>query len=207
MSLGALAAMTHADPITVLNHSFEQDIVADGGVNSDGAANWQNQGGGIIDGNGSSGFGPLTPVTPDADGEQMYWSNIGVVYQVLSATLAANTRYSVIVDVGDRSDAAFGGSPQIRLGSGATLGTNLLTPNIVANETPDFSFETWEYTFTTAAAPAGEGDALRVELVSNGAQTLFDNVRIDANVVPEPSVIAMMALGFVSLVKARRRRR
>lgn len=87
-----LAGSVQANPITVLNHSFESPNLADGGISV--PSDWLGSGGGspgdiLIDRNTSGGFNWDTnyPVTPDADGEQFIFSNGADYYQVLTATL------------------------------------------------------------------------------------------------------------------------
>ena len=204
-----LAFSTQADPITVLNHSFEVDNVANDSASQDNNSWIETSGSsfGTLDRNGPS-YGAVIAPTPDADGEQLLWSNIGTLYQTLSDGLAANTTYDVYVDVGHRQFFDFDGA-EIRLGYGSTAGANLLTPTSVVNPTPNLGWETWQYTFTTGASPAGEGQALRVELYNPnvGEQTLFDNVRINANVVPEPTTFSLFALVIAGVASRRFRKR
>ena len=202
---GAVAALisisTRADMLTVANHSFESPDIGNGSstTGSD-PTSWQHTGSdsmGIIDRN-SGGYSTAVDPTPDTDGEQLAWSNGGDFYQVLAATLAANTMYDVYVDVGDRTDAGFPGA-NIRLGYGSTYGSNLLTADTIVKPTPTSEWLEWHYTFTTGASPAGEGEALRIELENpGGAQALFDNVRITSTAIPEPNSLAMLALALAA---------
>jgi hypothetical protein len=114
------------------------------------------------------------------------------VFQVLTATLQANTTYTLTVDAGDRDGLTF--QPcEIRLGTAANplvsadFGLNLLTGTVVSNTTPvngagaNDGWQTWVTTFTTGPSPAGLGNQLRVELVTTGGiQSYFDNVRLVA---------------------------
>ncbi len=46
---------------------------------------------------------------------------------------------------------------------------------------------------------------MRIELVSNGGvQTLWDNARLDAVTIPEPSAAALLGLGGLALLRRRR---
>jgi hypothetical protein len=132
----------------------------------------------------------------------------------LSALLAANTTYTLTVDVGDRTDINFAGAI-LNLGTGPGAGNNLLPAVVIANTTPTNTaaagdgWQTWQSTFTTGAAPANLGQPLRIDLVNiNGIQTLFDNVRLDGSTIPEPStsILSAIVLGVVMCQRRRTRR-
>jgi alpha-L-rhamnosidase len=173
-------------PITVANHSFESDSVGGGLYTTGIPANWVTTDAGqcgVIDRNADAGgqqFMSRLAVTPDAaDGEQMAWSNGADFHQVLGVPLAANTTYTLTVDVTTQSVLSFPAGSSIRLGTGNAFGTNLLTAHTVSAPavTPG-TWSLWQTTFVTGASPAGLGEPLRVELVSGGIQAVFDNVRL-----------------------------
>lgn len=83
---------------------------------------------------------------------------------------------------------------------------------MVSNTTPfngagaNDGWETWVTTFTTGPSPVGLGDQLRVELATtNGIQSCFDNVRLDAVTIPEPSGFALLGLCGLGLLRRHRR--
>ena len=122
--------------------------------------------------------------------QQNAWSNVHGTFErvLLHTTLTANSVYTLTVDVGARSDLPFPGAA-IDLGFGSTPGSDLLASNNIANTTPPpGGWNVWQSTFTTGPSPTGLGQALRIDLVSNGVQTQFDNVRLSVVPLPEPSV-------------------
>ena len=206
------AGSASAAPIFIANHSFEDDDIADNTNANSAPSGWSVTGAGgasYLDRNGTGGFNDQIDPTPDAtDSEQMAWSNGSDFYQETGTAVAANTVYTLTVDVGDRTNTNFQPT-ELRLGIGATFGTNLLTANVVANTAPtngagpSDGWETWVTTFTTGASPTAGN--LRVEIVNNGGvQPLYDNVRLTESLVPEPSSSAL--LGLSGLLIARRRR-
>ena len=83
----------------------------------------------------------------------------------------------------------------MRLGTGGGIGNDLLTPISSSTPTPaDGDWATWTLEYLTGAAPPNLGQPLRIELHSNGAQSLFDNVRLDAVLVPEPGTLSLFSL-------------
>lgn len=187
-----------ATSITVGNHSFEEGGTGRGGAID--KAPWQKAGTGsnLIAIENATTLGTKIDTAPDASENFHYTNSTGDnIYQVLAATLAANSTYTLRVDVGDRNDlTAQAGS--IRLGyvsssptSDDDYGLNLLTATVVNDTVPvngagaSDGWQTWESTFTTGVSPDGLGQPLRIELVTAGAvQTLWDNVRLEVVSAP-----------------------
>lgn len=223
-----VAGWTHASPIAVGNYSFESPDTSSGymatfqtfsdmGVP---ITSWTSIGAPthtddpwLVDRN-SGGPASAISATPDpSDAEQMAFaygrSWTTGMYQVLSATLQANTTYTLTVDLGRNASLGFSNATSIELGYGSTAGSNLLTGVYTANTAPDAgAWSTWTKTFTTDAAPAGGGQSLRIELVVAGVGTAggtypsayFDNVRLDAATTPEPGTLALFTTGVFSLL-------
>jgi hypothetical protein len=143
------------------------------------------------------------------DGTQVAWVNVfgttnGWLDQVLSTTLAANTTYTLSIDVGDRAlPDVFGGTVEL-LAGGHLLGfATGVTPTAK-------NWSLWTLTFDSVGS-AYVGQALEIELISNTVQSDFDNVTLNATVdegngggVPEPAMFALVGAGLLGLVARRR---
>jgi len=159
-------------PVTVAGGSFEAPAVADG-VEGTTATSW------TLSGSGAGGvFNPLAAVVPQpTDGAQMGWSSgQRQLAQTLGETLAANTTYSLSVDVGDRTDTPFAGYRVGLYAGGALLAENTDTL------TPDGSFQNASVSYTTPASVAA-GQALEVRLASTAT-------------APAPAPIAITNFSF-----------
>jgi|GEM_PF-2414704 len=222
VGLAALSpASAGATAIFVANHSFEDQVLTDGGfVNGFPPAGW------------SSGLaepsGPLNPLDtefagPVPDGQNVMFSATGYdgtpyysgdVYQNVAASLAANTRYTLTVDVG-RSLNADLADFAVELAGGSFLNFATLASGSF-DDLAAGQFRTLTVTFDSLAAqdmPLW----IRLRTTHNPQQgqtqriAFFDNVRLDASpldaaAVPEPSAWAMMILGFAGAGAALRRR-
>jgi hypothetical protein len=189
-----------AASIFIANHSFETPVITNppgfNTVSSGTSNNWTFTGGTqqgfanptIGHNFGNSWYGPSTTIP---DGSQIAWSNGGTISQTLSATLQANTKYTLGAYVGRRQKVAFPGY-NIELYAGG----NLLASN--SGVTPadgTFAPVTVSYTSGISVTP---GQALEIRLTSQtgtNAQTNFDLITLDASPIPEPSAILGL-LGF-----------
>jgi hypothetical protein len=218
--------LSHLDAtqVIIINPSFESNIVpmdgnpltvspGDDFTQNVAATGWQigsslDNPSGLISLRSNSFFDDKLADTPDpVDNDQAFYTNGWDIYQVLSATLSANSTYTLNINVGDRNDnppsVFYAG---LRIGTGTTFGANLITPDSsFTPAAPDGEWAEWTYTFSTGAASSGLGQALRIELLGDviGTQAIYDNVRLD--VVPEPSGICLAIVGLVFAMHRRRR--
>ena len=123
----------------------------------------------------------------------------GSISQVLTATVQANTLYTLDVSVGRRADDTF--SPYtIALEAGGTV----LASDSSLNPAPG-SFLTDTITFSSGPTPTTLGQPLDIVLSATGEQADFDEVLLDASpqVVPAPSIglglPAFLSVGVVLL--------
>jgi hypothetical protein len=146
------------------------------------------------------------------------------MFQTLSATLQANTTYTLQVEIGNIAsgtavDSTFydlSGFPGYRidlLAGGNVIAQDL---NSLAGSIAEGAFATSTVSLTTGAAPAFLGQPLGIRLVNLNAidpgapgadrEIDFDDVRLDASPVPEPSGAALVALAAAGWAGRRRRR-
>lgn len=220
----AIAGAAASTPITIANHSFEQDDVS--GLNNQANGNivptgWSEYDDGRNDATAGNArglvyHGPGPSAYADTlgqnDGSQSFFTAQRDILQVLGETLEANTTYTLTVAIGDRAPipiyttASTPGTPEVNLGYGSTGGENILLTLEASNQPAqvDGGWVEWSGTFTTGAAPAGVGQALRIELTNGTNVGWFDNVRLDASPVPEPGSLALLGLGGLALLRRRR---
>lgn len=135
------------------------------------------------------------------------------IYQVLEATIAANTTYQLSITAIDTTFSNPFPGGELRLGYVSASPTanddydwNLLKPTKVDNPLPFNDHEndpgnatdgisTWTTTFTTGATPIGIGQKLRIEILGGGkAQAVFDNVKLDARAATPTEIVAATKL-------------
>ena len=207
-----------AGAITVPNFSFESPSAGDNGVAT--PNDWVVSGaGGVydpLDDSYPGATGNTTPLPAPGDGFQVAWTNTaspGDLRTITSllpvVTVAANTQYTLTVALGDRATAdLYPGILNIDLlVNGVQEATTLSGGNAIDNGT----FVDVTTSFTTAAVgDARVGGALTIRLrhTYSGSgvteQANFDNVRLEAVVVPEPA--GLFALSGGTLLLRRRRR-
>lgn len=215
-----------AATVLVLNHSFETPVTAAAtftGGSASAPSGWTVYNSGAT--NSLRQFGVWNPSTTNSFvGGAPDGANVGVVFlenttglaeaglqQVLTATLQVLTQYTLTIEVGNFSDADpgpfnFTGFPGYRVDffAGSTLiasDNNTLSPG-------EGIFMTSVVTFTTSSSHANAGEQLGIRLVNlNGAGTEvnFDNVRLDALAVPEPSTALLVSIGVFCAVFRRYR--
>lgn len=241
---GVAAGGLGAQVLTVQNPSFESNVAPAGGFPVQIPSGWtlfDPQG--IVD-QGRNAVGVLNPAQttfysqPVPDG-----SNVALIYleqragtaiagnavglsQVLGASLQAQTRYRLTVDIGNIASgtglgafAAFGaadlsGFPGYRLE--LLAGNTLLASdnNTLGGLIPDGEFRRSTVTFQSGSLNPELGQALMIRLINlnladtgteRGREVNFDNVVVLATPVPEPSAAAMLAGGLFGLALLRRR--
>ncbi|TRV45843.1 MAG: PEP-CTERM sorting domain-containing protein [Microcystis panniformis Mp_MB_F_20051200_S9] len=145
---------------------------------------------------------------PLGAGNQIAWSNGGTISQTLSATLQANTRYTLGAFVGRRFSAIFAGYT-IRLLAGNTLLSSI--SNTDSGPTPaqgTFAPVSFTYTSGDIVTP---GQQLTIELFTpsvTAGQTNFDLITLDAaSTIPEPSaILGLLGFGLLGIASKLRQK-
>jgi hypothetical protein len=186
----ASASSSHAATVTVQNPSFE--LPGGGGGQYPPATSWE----------GSS----FTELSADVgitggDGPRHNGQNSGsTANQDLGVAFLPDYVYTLTIAIGNRTSDSNNPTGVASFGltaDGTEVG--VFTQAVSAPNT----FQDFVYAFTTGAlAPDGN---IGIRLAATGGRGLFDNVRLDATPVPEPST-ALCALIGGSLIIARRRR-
>lgn len=207
LTLSSFAAPAKADAVAIQNASFE---ITNPLTSSCGTGCNFNAGpipGWALTGDGGSWQPNAARINlPLPDGSIVAYSNGGTISQTLTSSIIPDTTYVLTVDVGHRLDAST--SPTgyltnytIALYAGTTLLNSFSASNGVI---PIGEFADETVTFTSGATvPAGD---LTIVLTSVGPQADFDNVRLTASTVPEPSSLTLLAgaLGVMFLALRRR---
>lgn len=203
-----------AASIFIANHSFETPVITDlSGVLDTGISttgNWTFAGGmnqGFINPglgeNNVPGFwyGP-SPTLPN--GNQVAWSNGGTISQTLSATLQANTKYTLGAFVGRRFGENFPGY-NIQLLAGTTV---LASSGSSVTPTAG-TFAPVTVSYTSGSSGSLIGQALKISLTSSsGSQTNFDLITLDASPIPEPSaMLGLLGFGLLGIASTLKQKR
>jgi hypothetical protein len=227
----ALPVAADAAALVVTNPGFEATPAANGmfnGTNTTGPAGWGWTVANTGPTNDNRFFGVWNPTgTPSYIPARPAGENIGVIFlddvlglearlqQVLAATLELSTEYTLTVEVGNFRPSPggdpwnFAGFPGYRVDllAGATVlasDNNTLAPG-------EGIFLTSTVSFTTGASHPAAGQPLSIRLVNlngpgAGVEVNFDNVSLNAEAVPEPSGLALLAVGTLIGLRGRRRR-
>ncbi len=205
----ALAGVVAAAPISIVNFSFEDPALGDGGFNLGPVTGWEVSAG-IGTGEASGAFNPTVGQLAQGptDGVQVAYSNNNglALAQTLTALLTANTQYTLMVDVQSRTD----GFPEI----GSTLELWTEFDLLASSSVGPIAGGSNALLTTSFFANSGDphlGQALRIRLLAAGIQSEWDNVRLDATsqtptAAPEPATLALLGVAFAGMGLARRRK-
>jgi len=212
-----------ARAVTVPNFSFELPALSNGANNNGGNGNttaisdWTisapagNTDNGVY--HPLAGFTSTNPLPAPADGNQLVYlvPGIGNTSSITTSAslgaVAANMLYTLTVAVGNRSDNLFfdtGTYTIDLLANGVSVAEAALAGSTIAHGT----FSDLSATFTSPASGPLIGESLTIRLSatagSNNDEAIFDNVRLTATAVPEPTTWALLGMGAVALFARRR---
>ena len=201
-----LAGSAYATPVSITNHSFENPVLADGGIDQGVIAGWTKSGGatGLL--NVSSSFytsddgidtNPSGGAVGDMDGKQVFFfasNGSRNITQTLGNSIVTGKQYTLIVAVGDRdtgSRQGFAGY-DIRLLAGG---------NVVASKAEIVSPANGTFTDVSLVYVAQAGDSgvlsLYIGTADAGAGNALevDNVRLTET---EPTVTGSITLSSLT---------
>ncbi len=204
-----ISAVSYAAPVMVYNAGFEEPALADGG-----AVGYLGGGDTIPYWPSSTATGSyLQVIDPDAayplqatEGENIAYVNGGILMWQDLAPIQDNTIYTVTVDLGAHPDVFpqyawsnvgfFAGANHSNLLKQVQFGS--ATNN---TEIPTGSFGTFSMSWDSTGS-AFVGQALKLNF--NSDRVWYDNVRVDATLIPEPATIALLGLSGLTLIKKRK---
>jgi hypothetical protein len=212
----AVSTQAQAGAIVVSNFSFEDDVAPVGGIITSPPSSWApfNQAGGqdIGSQNATSAmYSVNNPLAAPAEGNQFTYVNMfdpnvtGGLYQDVGALLP-NTLYTLTVAIGSRGDRI--NSPGIiSLINGFDF-TGIVLAQGGGIPSLQNSWQDYTISFTTGSV-VSDDLIISLSVLGNGAtiQADFDNVRLDAVAVPEPSTLALGLFGSLATLHFIRRRK
>ena len=133
------------------------------------------------------------------EGRNVAYSNTAILSQVLSDSLIAFTKYELSVVVGNRLDASFGGYTVQLLAGGVLLAQD---ENSLAPASGEYVTSVVEFETTGTNALIGQALEIRLGTLPGVlAQVNFDDVKLEAVSVPEPTSLVLLALGSLGLLR------
>jgi hypothetical protein len=204
-----LAVRLSAGAITILNPSFEADVLGCAAgpscQNLDAITDWTGSSAypGGFNGNFSQG-GQFGVLEPSSAGFSSIPNGVNVAYlggaasnvsisQSLSGDLLANDTYTLTVFIGEEAGIAASGdglqngqcngfNASLEAG-GNVLNSLVAAGNASCNSLSAGAFTEFTLTYTSGASPAGLGDPLQIVLTENGSGSVFEPAELDFDAV------------------------
>ena len=221
MSGVAWATPSPPTPIAIVNPSFEADTTPNGSSGSQDYWYYGSFTGWTFNGVGGGGWyhpstleypgggNSSTAATGIPDGSQVAFLQGGAgLKQILTTNLVSNAAYTLTFYVGQRADVALPANYSVELLAGSSVLASAADPVNPAAGT----FGLGSLTFTSQFFDPHAGLPLAIVLSMGGGSGFvnFDNLGLsvvtDANIfVPEPSGVALLAVGLIAVFFSSRR--
>ena len=194
-----LCPYAFATPVTVENWSFES---SSGTEHPGNQGTWYNGDIAGWDHSGDAYWGIWAPTGPSytmdvPDGDYIGFLHQGSIRQTTNHLIEANNVFSLSMDIGNRSDMAF---PEysVNLMAGDTI---LDSGSVLPGEG---LFSNLTLSYTAREGDLNIGRLLGIEIISEGVQLNFDNVRLSNDAspspAPEPATMLLLGSGLLGLV-------
>ncbi len=170
----------YAAPVTVQNFSFETSWAA----NTDPSKNWVNSAAPWC----QHDFAGI--ITPGAANGTMaaYCNSPGALYQILGSHTLAEGTYTIQMDIGRRSDLAFGGFSLTLYSVNGPNGVVLLGRYTLSADPSAGGWKTLTAVVPIENTSKAIGGNLQLNLDGAGVQTVVDNVRVDFGSISDPAL-------------------
>lgn len=136
-----------------------------------------------------------------SDGPIVAYSNGPAITQTVGVTVTTGAIYTLLVDIGWRKDLPLTGTVALGVNGNLWAGAFLAPP-------VQGAWNTYQVIYIGEISDGGK--PMTIELLANGQQGDFDNVRFSETVtsgVPEPGVASLMGAGLALIACSRLRRR
>jgi len=147
----------------------------------------------------------------DPGGTQFGLANTGgTLEEILSTNVAANTTYTLTLDVAMQpTNPTFGAIVELLAGTNVVATATAASPNGNVDPTTGGVWQLWTLTYNSAVGTSFVGQALAIELGSTVIQSDYTNVSVTSNAngsgaAPEPAMFALVGAGLLGLVARRR---
>lgn len=218
------APKANAASLTISNPGFETPVIGDNEYTIQDVPGWQ----AYDPNNFLSTFTPgevvnyavLNPATYSYAGEAAEGNNVGALYltlppgsgvigltQILSSVLMANTTYNLQVQVGNTAPDEYVGPGFPGYAVQLLAGGNIIAQDYNTLNPAEGFFATSMVNYTASANDPNLGKPLEIRLLNlaqnPGTELGFDDVRLEATQVPEPtSILGLLGLGAIGATSA-----
>ncbi|HEY9852810.1 MAG TPA: PEP-CTERM sorting domain-containing protein [Leptolyngbyaceae cyanobacterium] len=216
-----------AASLFIANHGFEETILEEGGYTyREPIPGWQIYDPNNLFANGNSNYSVFNAVEASYPGGIVAeGNNVGAIFlanevgsgvagfsQILGDVLTAGKAYTLKVNIGDPFPDEYTGEGFPGYAVQLLAGGQVIAEDFNTQSFNPGTFITSTVSYTASANDNYLGQALEIRLLNvltgTGKEVNFDNVRLDATSVPEPtSIFGLLGLGAFGAVSAFKKKR